>query len=287
MQLLRDIGVHRRHHVVDGLGAGRETPPNLLFALAPMGHEGANMGLRLGDGRPVRGPIESIVALKQLVEARHVALHVAVRRRDDAGRPAHDVIAAEQRALFAQRVADVVGGMAGGVDALHGPVVAFDQIAIANPHVWLEVHVASFLDLYAGGDLAGAVAAEAVGLRVAPRTEQPAARRMIHVRVRDQHVGDGLAGGSAQDGIDVCGIRRARVDHSHVAAAHDVGASAVERERAWVLGDDPAHARRNAGHLAVLEIELAAKGNGDHFSRPVACSIGVDVGCREAAPKPK
>ena len=82
---------------------------------------------------------------------------------------------------------------------------------------------------------------------------------MVAVRVRDQHVADPLAVGRRKNGIDVFGIGRTGIDHGDVAVAEDVGAGAVQREWTGILRDDPADQRRQLGHCAVFEIELAPK----------------------------
>ena len=54
--------------------------------------------LRVGHRRAVRRIIDAVVALPKQLEARHIVGHVAVGRNDDGGRPAHHMIAGEQRA---------------------------------------------------------------------------------------------------------------------------------------------------------------------------------------------
>ena len=88
--------------------AVREARLDLLLALDAVGDERLDVRLRRRDGRAVRRPVERVVPLEQQVQARHVVLHVAVGRRDDARRPAHHVVPGEERPLLAQLVADMV-----------------------------------------------------------------------------------------------------------------------------------------------------------------------------------
>ena len=69
---------------------------DLLLALHPVADQVPDILLRVGHRRPVRRIIDAVVALPELVEARHVGGHVAVGRDDDGGRPAHHMVAAEQ-----------------------------------------------------------------------------------------------------------------------------------------------------------------------------------------------
>ena len=265
METLVHPGVHRRHHVRDARHAGGEAAPYLLLALLAMGDERAHVGLRIDDGRPVGWPVHGFVARQELVQTRHVAGHVAVRRRDDAGGPTHDVIAGEQRALLRQREAKVVGGVAGRVHALERPPIAPHHVAVAHLHRRFEIHVAALFHRYASFDLPGAVAPVAVGRRRGVVCKGAAARRVVVVGVRYQHVGDGLPGGGANERVDVGGVGRAGIDDGDVAAPDDVGAGAVERERARISGHHAPDQRRQLRHRAVLELQLAPEGDVNHW----------------------
>src|SRR6266566_2597544 len=59
----------------------------------------------------------------------------------------------------------------------------------------------------------------------------------------------------------------AGVDHRHLALADDIGAGALEGERAGIVGDDAADARRDGLEPAVFEGNLATKGNLDSHGR--------------------
>ena len=100
---------------------------DLLLALHPMADEVPDILLRIGHRRAVRGIIDAVVALPELVEAAHIGGHVAVGRNDDRRRPAHHMIAAEQCPAVSET--EMVGGMAGRGD--RGDELAVDLQLVA------------------------------------------------------------------------------------------------------------------------------------------------------------
>ena len=78
-----------------------------------------------------------------LVEAGHIVAHIAIRRGDDCGRPAHDMVAGQAGVLFAQLEADMVAGVAGSLDDVQRPAGAGDDIAVANLNVRHEAQIIS------------------------------------------------------------------------------------------------------------------------------------------------
>ena len=117
---------------VDPLAAGRQTLENPGLALAAMGDEGADMRLGIGDRRAVGRPVDAVVAWSSnLSSARQIGGHVAVGRRNNAGRPAHHMVAREQQPFLFQGEAEMVGGVAGRVHA-----------SMRQPSPWTDVAVA-------------------------------------------------------------------------------------------------------------------------------------------------
>ena len=282
------LPVHGRHHVGDVAHTVCQAGFDLVLALAPMRHERLHMGPRGDDGRAVGGPVHRVLALQQEIQALHVARHVAVWRRHDAGGPAHHMVAGEECLFFAQAVADVVRRVARRVQALERPAIPFDDLAVLDAPVGHERHVAALLHRHALLVLAGAMRPVGVGGRVTHLAQQRAAGRMVIVGVGHQHVGDALPFGGLHDGVDVGGVRRARVDDRHVAAADDVGAGAVERERAGVLRDHPPNQRAQRRRLAILEIQLAPEGNLRHRALHSVRrrSLPAPVNRRRTGPRP-
>ena len=274
--------VHPRHHVRDPTDPVAKAGEDLLLALAAVGDERADVGLRAVDAGAVGRPVADVVALEKAGEASHVVAHVAVRRRDDAGRPAHHVVAGEEEAVLAKREADVVRGVAGGVHALEGPPVPLDEVAVAHLDLGDELHVSPFFHLHPV--LPGAVRAVAVdGARPHLRLERPGRGRVVVVGVGDEDVAHLLAGDRGGEGLHVVGEVRPRVDDRDPAPADDVGAGAVEGEGARVPGNDPPHGHRSRRgdevDPAVLELELAPEGD-LHAQFPVLLSVFLSVMAR-------
>ena len=164
---------------------------DLSFPLETMVNERLNEGLYIPDRRAVGGPVDVVGTLQQTLQARHVLGHVPIGWGNHAGGPAHDMIPGKQRALFREGVAHVIGSVAGSVDTLDGPAIAGDGIAIPDRNVWHEVHIASSLHLHALVDFAGPMGTVPIRLR-APDGLQRSGGRVIHMRVSNQDVGNGL-----------------------------------------------------------------------------------------------
>ena len=114
----------------------------------------------------------------------------------------------EEEAVFAEREADVVRGMAGGVHALEGPPVALDAVAVAHLDLGHELHVAALLHLHPAPPRAvWSVAVD--GARPHPRLERPGGRRVVIVGVGDEDVAHLLADDGGGEGLDVVGEVRA------------------------------------------------------------------------------
>ncbi len=97
--------VHQRHQLFDSAGFLAQQPQDLVLALLAVADHAAHQLARLLDRLAVGGVIDPVLALVQQREAFHVGAHIAVGRNHDAGRPAHDMIAGEQRVAFLQRIA--------------------------------------------------------------------------------------------------------------------------------------------------------------------------------------
>ena len=81
----------------------------------PVDQHGAHHGGRLRQHRAVAAIKHPIVAGQEQPQPVHIGRHIAIRRADDRGIPAHHVIAGKQR-LPAPGEAEVVGRMAGRID---------------------------------------------------------------------------------------------------------------------------------------------------------------------------
>ena len=212
-------------------------------------------------GRPVDGVVPHLATGDQLVQAGDIVRHVAVGRRDDGGRPAHDMVAAEQRILLLEVKAQMVRGVARCKDGLDGPAVALDHVAVFRHDIRHEALVAAGFDHGAGLDPAAAVRAEAVGRRRPFALQRRGGRRMVPMRMGDQDMGDRLAAQGMLQGVDMGGKQRTGIDNGDLAAPDDIGAGAVEGERPAVRRDHPADRRRDRFDPAVFEIQFPVEGD--------------------------
>ena len=88
-------------------------------------------GARVRDREPVRRVHHAQIERQQLLERRHVVVEVASGRRDHRGRPAHDVVAAHQRAVVEQ-VAEVIGSVTRRVDRAHADLARVEHLAVGD-----------------------------------------------------------------------------------------------------------------------------------------------------------
>ena len=173
--------------------------------------------------------IAHVLARHQLVEARHVIAHVAIGRDNDAGRPAHHVIAGEQCAALLQRKAKVVRGVARRGDCSQGPAGAAHAFAV-------EQHTVGRV-----GGVEGLVGARQVALeherrtpdnrRAGLRCERRGGGRVVAVGVgaHDRH--DLATRDGGDDRCDMRRLVRAGIDHRAVRPlrlAHHVSLGAGE-----------------------------------------------------------
>ena len=171
------------------------------------------------------------------------------------------MVAGEQRPGRPLGVADVVGDVAGGVEALEGEPVAGDHVAVAHGHVGDEVQVAVLLRLRVGP---GGVGTEAVGRRAGALPERGGRRGVVGVGVGDEQVRDGLPRHRGQHGVDVGVERRSGVDDGDAAPADDVGAGPPRGELRRVVGHHPADAGGHLHALAVPGVEVGQERDRDH-----------------------
>ena len=86
---------------------------------------------------------------------------------------------------------------------------------------------------------------------------------MVAMGVGDEDMGDPLVGEARQQCRDMLFELGAGIDHRDLALADDIGAGALEGERARIARDDAADPRRHPLEPAVFEREFAAIGNVD------------------------
>ena len=95
----------------------------------------SDIALRLDDRAAMPRPVDALAARPHLVERGHIGAHGAVRRRDDRGRPGHDMVAGEQRPLLQQGEAEMVGAVARGCHGLQGKPPPLEALAVRQNRV--------------------------------------------------------------------------------------------------------------------------------------------------------
>ena len=132
------------------------------------------------------------------------------------------MVTTEQGLLLAERVAEVVRGVAGREDGLHGPALTRHHVALAQGHVGREGGVDGLLrhDFVARVDLPVGPACEArrAGLGVQPRRQG----RVVGMAVRDEDVRDLVVDERGREGVAVRREIGPGIDHRHPTVPDDV-----------------------------------------------------------------
>ncbi len=224
----------------------------------------------------MRGIENGVAPRDQLLQALHIIGHVAVGRRHHTGGPAHHMIAGEQRILFHQRIAHVIGSMAGGENAFDGEVMATDNRAITHHDIGNEVAVGAFLAF-----TRRAMRAKRIRLRAGQRLQRCGRRRMILVGMGDQDMADTLSRQCGGHGRDMLRQIRARIDHRDLVAAPDhIDAGAAKGESAGIGRQQPRHQRAQPFQRSVMRFQRAVEGEAPC---PLVRSIGFFVQCPDEA----
>ena len=173
---------------------------------------------RRTDRRPMAWQKHIVAACQQAMQRREIGGHVAVRRRNHAGRPRHHMVGGEHHPVA--REGDMVGRVARRVQ--RGP--SGHDVIVVQRNVGRKMRnrrTVVAIDRRSGGGLQRRHGTEMVGMRVA---EQNA---------RDPPLGGG------QDRLDMRRIVRAGVEHAEPVIPRDeVGVGAMIRHRPRVRRDD-------------------------------------------------
>ena len=214
---------------------------------------------RVAYGAAVAGQIEPLVAPRELVERRHVVAHRAVRRRHDrwSTTPSRD----------RPRTAFVPAPSANAMWLAVWPGVAIASMRQPSPST-----TSPSASTRSGRNSMSPRGVEALGLadmqrpRRAVRTlrqRDGAGRRldgsrggrMVAMGVGDEDVRHGLAAHRIEQRRDMGFVVRAGIDDRHLAAADDVAHRPLEGERARVVAQQAAHARRDLLDPAGRQVE--------------------------------
>ena len=240
----RDVGCALAEPMQDGRLASLPMPDVILHEARRLVHRAA-----------VTGQIERLAAAGELFQRSHVIAHGAVGRRHDRGRPRHHMVAGEQEIGFLECVRHVVGRVSGRRHRFHGPAGAADLFAVGERDIGAEIHVGAGVEPARLADVQRtrqAVGALRINLGAGCGLDLGHGGGMIAVGVGDENVGDGLPAHGVEQRADMRVVIGAGVEDRDLAAADDVADRALIGERAGIVGDDGAHARRHLLRLARL-----------------------------------
>jgi len=153
------------------------------------------------------------------------------------------MVAAEQRPLLGQRVADMIGGVAGRRHAFQFEAVAGNLHAVMDDDIGSEIMIVRFIHR-PFLRTAKARRGDAIDFRIAPHLQRGSGWRMIAVGMGHQDLADLARAQRALQGVYVLRQRRAGIDHRDLAArAHQVNPGAFEREGTGVGRQHTRHTR--------------------------------------------
>ena len=125
-----------------------------------------------------------------------------------------------------------------------------DDRAVGERDIGAEIHVGGGVEPRGFADMQRPrrpVRAFGVHRGAGRRLDLGHGRRMVAMGVGDEDVGDGLAAHRVEQRGDMGVVVGAGIEDRDFAAADDVAHRALEGERARIVGDDGAHARRHLG----------------------------------------
>ena len=174
------------------------------------------------------------------------------------------MVAGEQEIGLLERKRHVIGGMARRRHRFQRPAVARHHLAVGERDVGAEIEVGGRIEPSRLADLERPrqpVRTLGEHLGAGRRFDFGHRGRMIAMGMGDENMGDGFAAHGVKQRADMRIVVGAGIENRDFAAADDVAHRALERERAGIVGDDRAHARRDVAHPVGLEIERLVERN--------------------------
>lgn len=205
---------------------------------------------------PVRRPVNAVVPRQKLFETGKVVRHIPIGWCNNRGRPAHNMVAAEQRVFLTQRVAKMVGCVARGVHASQGETVAGDAVRIAQHDIGHKFPVRSLLHCSLR---LNRMRTKSADRRAGPLLQESCCRRMITMRVSDQNVAEARPVQSAPEGFQVPRIIRSRINDCNVAVTNKGRVRAAKCERPGIGRQQPAYQRTDCDGAAIRCLKLAVQ----------------------------
>ena len=146
----------------------------------------------------------------------------------------------------------------GVVTRFQGPAVARHHVAVGERDVGAEIHVGAGIEALGFADMERPrrpVRAFGIDLGAGRRLHLRHGGGVVAMGVGDEDVGDRFAAHGVEQRRDMGVVVGTGIDDRHLAAADDVADRAFEGERARIIGDHRAHARRYFLGAAGHEIE--------------------------------
>ncbi len=270
VELAVDLGDDAR----DGRDAVLETIENGLLPPLAVHDIGLHHPLRRLHAAAMARQEDLVVAPHQLFQRGKEVRHVAFRRRDHRGVPAHDVIAGEHGALPDESEAEMVRRVSWRVQHVERDAAGLDRVAVLQGPVRLEGGIdEGVAEPRRPGAPAAAGRTEAQDLAAEQFLQRTRTVAMIAVAVGDKDVGDALAAGGLGDRREVVIVGWPRIDHGDMAAADEIGVGAEKGVRRRIVGDDAANLGRDVLGDAIVDISAAIEGKlGGHGLDLMVCA---------------
>ena len=289
MEAWVDAFIHFGDHVRDCDQAFVDRPQNLALALLAMAHQAARIAPRLLHRLAMRRIVERFFPIDELGEAFHIGLHVAVRRGDDGGRPAHDMIAGEDRVRLMQRKAEMIGGMTRRGNGFERPAVLRDDFAIAEYAVRRVAAVKSGIG--ARATIFNREKGAADNFRAGCFFERGGSRAVIAMGMGADDVADRFALGRSEDRFDMARVFGARIDDRDIAVTDNIGLGASIGEGRRIGRKDAAHLgvqlHRQAGWQVFRQVHLPHVASCDASEKGKARKKGQDWRPTPFPPEPR
>ncbi len=168
------------------------------------------------------------------------------------------MIAGEEKIGFLEGKGHVIGGVAGRRHRFERPAVARHHLAVGERDIGPEIHVGRSIEPPGLADMQRPrqpVRALGEHFCAGRRLDLRHRRRVIAMRMGDENVGDGFVAHGIEQRRHMGVVVRPRIEDRHFAAADDVAHRALEGERARIVGQHRADARRDVPHRVGLEVE--------------------------------
>ena len=208
--------------------------------------------------------------MSQLVETRHVGRHVAIGRHHDGGRPAHDMIAGEQR--VAKLIAKMVRGVPRSRNRRQRAAIDHDRFPVRQHPVGRIVEIEAGIG--ARSDCVDRQCGAADDRRTCRCLERGGGRTVVAMGMSARDRNDRSPGNRREQRLDMVGKSGPGVDHDDLEIADEIALRSG-------VGEGRRIRRQKARHagLELLEpsIGLLGKVGGGHEGAPAMDAPGAET----------